>query len=103
MAPFVFFWNRQAATQNYIENTAVIEIVSSVAFFVKDFITHTILEGILGDLSLIIWIKSFESFEEESLLGEIDQPDYEHNIEVLLEKSVKFVNSLEAEHFKGRR
>ena len=86
----------------------MIEIVSLVAFFVKDFITHTILEGILGDLSLIIWIKSYESLEEESLLGEIDQPDYEHNIEVLLEKignlkSVKFVNSLEAEHFKGRR
>jgi len=34
---FYFFGNSQAATQNYIENPAVIEIVSSVAFFCEGF------------------------------------------------------------------
>jgi len=34
---FCFFGNRQVATQNDIENLAVIEIVSSEAFFCEGF------------------------------------------------------------------
>jgi len=33
----LFFGNRQAASHNYIENPAVIESVSSVAFFCEGF------------------------------------------------------------------
>jgi len=62
VAPFVF-GNRQVATQNYIENPAVIEIVSSVAFFVKFLYSFIVpnkgfISSIINDRNFLhIWIE----------------------------------------------
>jgi len=52
---FCFLGNRRAATQNYIENPTVIEIFSSVTFFVK--VLHSF---IVSDKGFITSLKMTE-------------------------------------------
>ncbi|WP_277587554.1 hypothetical protein [Psychrobacillus antarcticus] len=70
--------------------------------------SHLIIEGILGNLSIIIWTKPLENshiVDEESLVGDINHPDYDYNIEVLMQKlenreKIKLVNGYEVVHLK---
>jgi len=58
----LFFWNRQAASHNYIENPAVIESVSSVTFFCEGYkifycFNKGFITSIINDRNFLhIWI-----------------------------------------------
>lgn len=75
----------------------------------EGFTSHVIIDGILGNLSIILWSKNFGNthlINEESLVGDINHSDYDENIEELLKnldelETIQLIDGTEVEHLKA--